>query len=183
MNDSMLAALGCTASGGGVGSGVPSEVVVRAARPSDVEAVAALYAPMAEAFGGRPPTIDELRLRLLLAPAHAPWFVAVDGDDEVVGFVHARAVATRDGVIETNVFVRDAYRRKGIARRLYQALIGSLRKTDCRCVLATILLPNDASVALHESLGFEPVTVHDAAAWTHDGGHRAGWWQLRLAQR
>ena len=49
------------------------------------------------------------------------------------------------------------------------------------CILAGgITLPNPASVALHESFGFEPVGVYRRIGWKFGAWHDVGWWQLQL---
>ena len=46
---------------------------------------------------------------------------------------------------------------------------------------AGITLPNEASVGLHEALGFEPVGVYRRVAWKFGEWHDVGWWQLAAA--
>ena len=43
-----------------------------------------------------------------------------------------------------------------------------------------ITLPNEASVALHESLGFVPVGVYRRIGWKAGAWRDVGWWQLEL---
>ena len=45
---------------------------------------------------------------------------------------------------------------------------------------AGITLPNDASVALHETLGFQPIGVFREVGFKHDRWHDVGWWQRSL---
>jgi phosphinothricin acetyltransferase len=45
---------------------------------------------------------------------------------------------------------------------------------------AGIALPNDASVALHESVGFEPVGVYRNVGFKLGAWHDVGWWQKEL---
>jgi L-amino acid N-acyltransferase YncA len=46
---------------------------------------------------------------------------------------------------------------------------------------AGITLPNVASVALHEHLGFAPIGVYRRIGWKADAWRDVGWWQLDLA--
>ena len=46
---------------------------------------------------------------------------------------------------------------------------------------AGITLPNDASVALHESFGFELIGVYRRIGWKAGAWHDVGWWQLDLS--
>ncbi|HEY7835988.1 MAG TPA: hypothetical protein VIB59_00895, partial [Solirubrobacteraceae bacterium] len=43
-------------------------------------------------------------------------------------------------------------------------------------------LPNEASVGLHESMGFLPVGVYRRVAWKFGSWHDVGWWQLQLVE-
>ena len=45
---------------------------------------------------------------------------------------------------------------------------------------AGITLPNDASVGLHESLGFRPVGVYRKIAFKFGAWRDIGWWQRTL---
>ena len=45
---------------------------------------------------------------------------------------------------------------------------------------AGITLPNDASVGLHEAVGFEPVGVYRDIGFKHGAWRSVGWWQRRL---
>ncbi len=46
---------------------------------------------------------------------------------------------------------------KGLGLQLYQALIELLRTSEVHTLIVGITLPNDASIALHEKLGFHKV--------------------------
>jgi phosphinothricin acetyltransferase len=45
---------------------------------------------------------------------------------------------------------------------------------------AGVTLPNDASVALHESFGFKPVGVYRRIGWKFGSWRDVGWWELQL---
>jgi phosphinothricin acetyltransferase len=44
-------------------------------------------------------------------------------------------------------------------------------------------LPNPASVALHEAIGFRPIGVYRAVGHKFKAWHDVGWWQLALRER
>jgi phosphinothricin acetyltransferase len=46
--------------------------------------------------------------------------------------------------------------------------------------VAGITLPNDASVGIHEALGFEPVGVYRNVGYKNGQWWDVGWWQLDL---
>lgn len=56
---------------------------------------------------------------------------------------------------ETSVYVHASARGRGVGRRLMEALVAhALAHTPARVLVARIVVPNDASVRLHESLGY-----------------------------
>lgn len=69
-----------------------------------------------------------------------------------------------------------------MGRRLYEALFGVLRRQRLVSAFAAISLPNPASVALHEALGFQAVGVLRRAGYKLGGWRDVGWWQLALRE-
>ncbi len=49
-----------------------------------------------------------------------------------------------------------------------------------RMACGGVTLPNDASEALHRSLGFEPVGIYRRIGWKHGGWRDVAWFQLPL---
>ena len=153
----------------------------------DAAACAAIYAPLVEAsvvsFEERAPGPAELAARIAGIQATHPWLVAED-EDEVVGYAYGcphRSRAAYRWTAEVSVYVADAQRRRGHGRALYEALLGRLRRQRFQLAVAGITLPNDASVRLHEGLGFDPVGVYRRIGWKAGGWRDVGWWQLELA--
>ena len=114
--------------------------------------------------------------------SHA-WLVA-EREGEVVGYAYAclhRARPPTAGAADVSVYVAAGHRGEGVGRALYEALFERLRERGFRIACAGITLPNEASVALHESLGFEPVGVNREIGWKAGAWRDVGWWQLELA--
>jgi phosphinothricin acetyltransferase len=63
---------------------------------------------------------------------------------------------------------------------LYRALIDELRKREIRAVIGGIAQPNAASVALHESLGFEKVAHFKQVGRKFEKWVDVGYWELVL---
>lgn len=77
--------------------------------------------------------------------------------------------------VETTVVVDAAHLGKRFGRRLLETLVARLRTEDVHRVYAVIALPNDASVSLHEQLGFRSVGV------LHEVGYKLGrYWSTEL---
>ncbi|MEC8291959.1 MAG: GNAT family N-acetyltransferase, partial [Pseudomonadota bacterium] len=85
--------------------------------------------------------------------------------------------------VEHSVYVRDGQRGKGLGRQLMQALIDQARADGLHMMVAAVTAGNDASIRLHEALGFE------VTARMPQVGQKFGEWleliflQLRLDDR
>ena len=87
-------------------------------------------------------------------------YVAVDAADQILGYAGSgtfRPKAAYNSSVETTIYLAPSAIGQGIGKRLYQHLITKLRTTSVHRAYAVISLPNDASMQLHTSLGFEVV--------------------------
>lgn len=155
----------------------------------DAEACAAIYAPYVSdtviSFEERPPSAGELAQRIETVTQTHPWLVAEDEDEsKLIGFAYGsrhRERAAYRWAADVAVYVTPSRQRAGVGRALYGALFERLARQGFRIACAGITLPNDASVGLHEALGFEPVGVYRKIGWKLGAWHDVGWWQLELA--
>jgi phosphinothricin acetyltransferase len=86
-------------------------------------------------------------------------FVALH-NDRVVGWVAVSSVSDRcvyGGVVENSVYVDDAFRGRGIGRRLLERLVESTESAGIWTIQTGIFPENEASVELHRRVGFEIV--------------------------
>jgi phosphinothricin acetyltransferase len=60
---------------------------------------------------------------------------------------------------ECSVYVHKDHRRQGIARLLMNDLMERARAAGIKVLVGRLVLGNDASIALHESLGFQTIGV------------------------
>jgi phosphinothricin acetyltransferase len=151
----------------------------------DAAACASIYEPYvsdsAVSFEIVPPDAAELARRI--EATHA-WLVAEATDGEVTGFAYGgphRARAAYRWATEVSVYVHQQHQRRGVGRALYGELLPLLGRQGLQVAVAGITLPNPASVALHEAIGFEPVGVYRRIGWKAGRWHDVGWWQLELA--
>jgi phosphinothricin acetyltransferase len=127
----------------------------------------------------KPPTPQEFSERIAQTTRTHPWLVA-EHDHEVVGYAYAtrhRERASYRWAADVTVYVKPARQRHGIGRALYQALFELLAAQGLRIACAGVTLPNDASVGLHESLGFRSVGVYRNIGWKLGAWHDGGGWQ------
>jgi phosphinothricin acetyltransferase len=107
----------------------------------------------------------------------------VDGDGRIAGYAYAgpfRARPAYQWTAEATVYVDPGFRRRGVGRALYTALLDALRAMGYRSAVGVVTLPNPASVALHEELGFRPAGVVRAAGFKLGAWHDVGFWQAEL---
>ena len=165
-----------------------SPVKIRSADPDrDAAACAAIYAPHVEAsatsFEAQPPTAAELADRIERTVATHPWLVA-ENDGGVIGFAYACEHRTRAAyrwAADVSIYLAEPNRGQGLGRALYEVLLERLREQRFRVACAGVTLPNEASVRLHESLGFTPVGVYRRIGWKAGAWRDVGWWQLDLS--
>ena len=161
---------------------------IRMASADDAGAVRDVYAPVIESsaisFELIVPSVDEMAARIVGRQPAYPWLVAESDADGVVGYAYAGRFSGRaayDWSVETSVYLAEAARGRGVGLALYDVLLALLAAQGYRQAMAGIALPNPASVALHERVGFAPVGVYRAAGWKFGTWHDVGWWQRPLA--
>jgi len=71
-------------------------------------------------------------------------------------------------------------RSQGVGKALYLALFDALAARGYCNAYAGMTLPNDASAALHRSVGFEPIGVFRRVGFKFGAWHDVAWAQRRL---
>ena len=69
---------------------------------------------------------------------------------------------------------------KGIGRQLYQTLVDELIEQGFHVLIGGISLPNEASVHLHEQLGFEKVAQFKEVGFKLNRWIDVGYWQKTI---
>lgn len=127
-----------------------------------------------------------------------PWFTrfsesgpyrlwVADLAGRVVGYTSSgefRAKAAYASSVETTVYVHADFLGRGLGRRLYTRLLDVLEsETRVHSALAGITLPNPASVALHEGLGFTRVGTFREVGWKLGRFWDVAWYERRMRPR
>ncbi|MBQ14604.1 MAG: N-acetyltransferase family protein [Gammaproteobacteria bacterium] len=123
-----------------------------------------------------------MQKRMALADDDHPWFV-IEEQGVLVGFTYAapwKSRAAYEFSCETTVYIAKNCSGKGLGRKLYQRLIDELRESPIHLLVAGIALPNDASVALHEKLGFRKVAHFNEVGFKFGKFIDVGYWQLTI---
>jgi phosphinothricin acetyltransferase len=159
-------------------------MAIRIAHADDAAAVHAIYAPSVTdgvaTFETARPGVPAMRERIVARLAQYPWLVWEDAG-EVLAYAYAsrfRERAAYDWIAETSIYVREDARRAGLARRLYGVLLEAMRLQGIHQAVGVITLPGEASVRMHEAMGFEP-----AGVWRQSGYKLGRWWDVGVWQK
>jgi phosphinothricin acetyltransferase len=133
-------------------------------------------------FEEAPVAAPEMERRIGEVTARWPWLVCEHGG-KVAGYAYATTWRPRSAYrysVESTVYLAPESTGRGLGRALYGALLAELRARGAHCVLGGIALPNAASVALHERLGFRKVGELEEVGFKHGRWVNVGYWQLTL---
>jgi phosphinothricin acetyltransferase len=150
--------------------------MIRSANVADAGAIQAIYAPVVEStaisFEEVPPSVAEMEDRIAATLKDYPYLVA-ERQGEVIGYAYGTRAAYRWSV-DVTVYIADQARRTGVGRALYSKLIAELADRGVHAAFAGIALPNDGTVALHESMGFAPLGIYREVGRKFDRWHDVG---------
>ena len=162
---------------------------VRDATTADTEACLAVYTPYVltstVTFELEPPTTADFARRIVEAQAQHAWLVLEEGG-VVIGYAYGGPFKARPAyrwACEVSVYLAEGHRGRGGGRALYTALLNRLAERGYRTVAAGMTQPNEASAALHRSLGFSTVGTFRRVGWKLGGWHDVTWVQRDLAAR
>lgn len=164
-----------------------AEPGIRLANAGDAAQVAAIYAPAVVdsiiSFETEAPDAAEMARRIEYTLATFPWLVT-EREGRVAGYAYASRHRERRAYqwsVDVSCYVHRDFRRHGIGRALYARLLQILRRQGFFNAYAGIALPNEASVRLHERMGFRPIGVYANVGYKQGGWRDVGWWGLALA--
>lgn len=160
---------------------------IRPANESDANQILEIYSPIVSdsviSFEETVPSLSEMQARIKRISSTHHWLVAIDQDSKIVGYVYAsqhRERAAYRWIVEVTAYVREGYHGQGIASMLYSRLFELLKQQNFTQALALIALPNQASVKLHEKMGFKYQTTFKDIGFKLGKWHDVGWWQYTI---
>jgi L-amino acid N-acyltransferase YncA len=163
-----------------------ADIEYRRATVDDAPAIAGIYAPYVRetiiSFETEAPDAAEIAARIERIGRQYPWLTA-SADGRLVGYAYAcenRARLAYRWSVDAAVYLDPSAQRQGIGRALYRRLFALLRAQGYVNAFAGISLPNAASVALHEAMGFAPIGVYRNVGYKLGAWRDVGWWQLAL---
>lgn len=115
--------------------------------------------------------------------AGLPWLV-VESDSELVGYAYATKWRVRHAYrfsVESTVYLVPELSGKGLGSALYSELLSRLTAKGFHLVIGGIALPNAASIALHEKMGFEKVAQFHEVGFKFNRWLDVAYWEKRLS--
>lgn len=160
--------------------------MLRSCTPADAPQICDIYNYYVRetviTFEEAPVAEREMAGRIADITTRLPWFVW-EADGEIIGYAYASAWKGRAAYrhsVESSVYLAPHVTGKGVGTKLYAALIDELRQRGLHCVIGGAALPNPASVALHEKLGFAKVAEFREVGFKLGRWVDVGYWQLLL---
>jgi L-amino acid N-acyltransferase YncA len=160
--------------------------VLRPATQGDVPTIAQIYGyavrESVATFDVTDPPPSYWREKLL-SDEPGDHIIVVEDAARVVGYAYSTRFRPRAGYArtrETSVYLAPEAVSRGLGLLAYSHLLGLLRADQMHCAVGVVAEPNPASVALHESLGFELVGTLREVGRKFDRWVDTRWYQLRL---
>jgi len=161
--------------------------MLRAATPADAAAIAGIYnhyiLNTVVTFEEEVLPVEEMARRITETLADGnPWFVWEESG-RVLGYAYAGKWKSRCSYrfsVEATVYLDPVATGRGLGTKLYSALIDRYRNTRIHAIIGGVALPNAASAALHEKLGFKKIAHFKEVGWKFDQWIDVGYWELIL---
>lgn len=161
--------------------------MIRPATQADSEAIARIYnhyirhtAITFEEVPLAPSDIAGRIARVLATPL--PYLVATAGE-AIIGYAYAARWHERSAyrfTVETTIYLDPERVGDGLGSQLYSTLLDQLKDLDLHAAIGGIALPNPASIALHERLGFRQVGHYREVGFKFGRWIDVGYWQRAL---
>jgi phosphinothricin acetyltransferase len=160
--------------------------MIRTVRQNDAQAICDIYNHYALrtiiTFEEEAVPLETMRHRIEEIAETYPWLVFC-GNEGIAGYAYAYPWKARSAyrhTVESGIYLHPDSVGQGVGTRLYTALLDRLKEKGIHAVIGGIALPNPASVALHEKLGFEKIGHFKAVGFKFGQWIDVGYWQLLL---
>ncbi len=160
--------------------------MIRPAAASDAPHIAGIYnhhvRETVVTFEERPVPDEEMARRIEETTLSYPWLV-LEVDGSVAGFANASSWKRRSAyrfAAESTIYMDRQFAGRGLGSGLYRALIEEMRSRGLHCAIGGIALPNPASIALHEKLGFRHLGRFSQVGYKFGNWVDVGYWELLL---
>ena len=162
---------------------------LRAVVPGDAGEIAEIYnhyiRHTAVTYEEEPLTAEAMGERIRAVIPQYPWFVW-EHEGLIAGYAYAHAWHRRAAyryAAEDSIYLRPGWEGRGIGKKLLGALIEELKKRELHVLMSVITVPNPASAALHEGLGFKKAGQFNEIGFKLGKRLDVGYWELILDAR
>lgn len=111
--------------------------------------------------------------------SNLPWLIA-EQDGKILGYSYSNKWKGRCAYrysTEVTVYISPDYVGKGIGSALYGRLLPALKSQGIHVAIGGIALPNEASIKLHEKMGFLKVAHFQEVGFKFNRWVDVGYWQ------
>lgn len=140
-------------------------IIIRKATLDDLAAITEIYNQAilrtTATFDTEPKSLDEQKIWF---GSHSPKYpvLVAEQDSKIFGWASLSKWSDRcaySDTAEISLYIDEKERRKGIGRKLLEAIIREGEKTGIHSIIARIAEGNEISIHLHKSVGFEHIGV------------------------
>lgn len=114
--------------------------------------------------------------------AQFPFYVHEE-NNEVLGYAYAtkwRQKPAYKHTVESTIYLKQSATGKQIGTKLYAYLLSKLKTQNYHAIIGGLSLPNDASIKLHEKLGFKKVAHYNEVGLKFNKWVDVAFWQLNF---
>ncbi len=110
-------------------------------------------------------------------------FIVFEEDNHILGYAYAnmfRQKPAYKNTVETTIYLKNDVQGQAIGTKLYSELLNTLKEQNYHAVIGGLTLPNEASIRLHEKLGFKQVAHFKEVGFKFNKWLDVGFWELIL---
>lgn len=164
-----------------------NKLIIRPVNEFDAHHIVEIYNPYIKettiTFEEEPASDSEMKRRIeKVQTLGLPW-ICGEVDGNLAGYAYATRWRERSAyryTAESVIYLNKELAGQGYGSQLYTALIENLKSTSIHMVIGVIALPNPASIALHEKLGFKKVAHFTEVGFKFGNWLDVGYWELML---
>ena len=131
-------------------------------------------------FDRVPFTVDDFEQKI--KPIYKKYpFIVFEENNEILGYAYGsswRPKPSYKHTAESTIYLKANALKKGVGTKLYTELLKQLKQQKFHTIIGGLTLPNDASIKLHEKLGFKKVAHFNEVGRKFEQWLDVGFWQL-----
>ena len=160
--------------------------MIRLAEPKDAKSIVDIYNHYIlhshATFEIDPIDPNEMttRIKRVQEEFQLPWTV-MEIENEIVGYAYATQWKARKAyarTTESSIYLHQKQGGNGYGKVLYSDLLEKLRQSGYHAVIGGMSMPNEASQALHERLGFRKIGEFKEVGFKFNRWIDVGYWEL-----